>query len=120
MKLDEQLKSLFDEVGERCPYKLAQHLGITLHYLDLGEHVCGFYQNSPLGGRYIVLNSCLDMDEMQTTTYLLLQHHQAHGELNLSLGWNDISTFKRVERESVKYLRMVVDAFLAIKAKKQT
>jgi hypothetical protein len=119
LNADDYTESLYDEIGARCPFKLASHLGVKLHYLDLGDDLCGFYKTSPLGTFHIFLNSNLDMDEMQATSYLLLKHHRSDSRTDLILDLNDISTAARVESSAMRYLKIASKALQSLSPKVQ-
>lgn len=114
LRADDYSEAIYDEIGARCPFKLANHLGIKLHYLDLGEDICGFYKTSPLGAYHIVLNSNLDIDEMQSTSYLLLKHHRVGDKTDLILDFKDISAITRVESSAMRYLKIASRALQSL------
>ncbi|MCM3272603.1 hypothetical protein [Paenibacillus elgii] len=110
LNLDEQLESLYKEVGEKCPYKVARRLGILYLECPMGEELSGIYQLSPKG-ELMVINQNMNIEIQETTCYLLVKHHQTHRGIDLVLNKADVQAFERVERIERRYLKKAAEVF---------
>ena len=114
MKIDDQIEALYDEVGERCPFKVAKHLGIALYRYDLDDDICGIYKmkgSTPI----IILNSNIHIEMEETTCYLLVKHHKSHYGIDFGLNRSELQVYERAESAQRKYLKKVTDTFLSFK-----
>ncbi|WP_201319111.1 hypothetical protein [Paenibacillus sp. EPM92] len=111
MNIDDHLEELYTQVGERCPYKAATHLGIIFDTKPIGDEICGIYMmfnQTPA----ILLNCNVDIETQETTLYLLIKQHKSHMGFGLALNKTDLANYERVESVKRFYFKEVAETFL--------
>jgi hypothetical protein len=111
LDLEKQLESLYDEIGERNPFKLAKHLGMKLSYNDFGDEICGVYKAVGQSKFYLMINSSTDLDTQETTCYLLVKHHKENTGIDTAIVKADLKKYNKLEREARRFLRIVSEIF---------
>ncbi|UJF34534.1 hypothetical protein [Paenibacillus hexagrammi] len=109
----DHMEDLYKEIGERCPYKLAQHQGVKLAYLnDIGD-ICGFYKQTTPDSYRIFLNANIDIENQEDVVHLLIKHHNTdmRGTDRVILK-KDLDNLRRLGDEIRKADTLIADIFL--------
>ncbi|SDD28878.1 hypothetical protein SAMN02799630_02828 [Paenibacillus sp. UNCCL117] len=113
MNIDAQIETLYQEIGERCPFKAAKHMGIEHYDTNVGDAICGLYLREDESNRHIMLiNSNIPIELQETACYLIIKHHQMHPGIGLALDKQDIEVYERAEAEHRGYIKRIADLFV--------
>lgn len=105
------MESLYAEIGERCPYKLANHLGVEYTSLDLGD-VVGWYTKMGRNTYRVFINPDIDYYKQEEALYILLRHHLESKGQEQKVTRDDLATIGRIVKQVRKIDEMVANMFL--------
>lgn len=78
MNNQEKISQFYQQFNTNCPFQLARHLEIHIHYVDFWKHIYGYY--SPmLSTAHILINDNVSLEKQEQICEFLIAHHILKG-----------------------------------------